>query len=462
MGKEFTLSNVRLVAQGVANYLIGHNLQSKCVIVGYDTRRGSRGFADAVSGVMVDNEISTHITCRDAPTPVVAFEVLQRSAGGAVMITASHNPPEWNGIKYIPAYGGPAMPEITEEIAEKIARVPLDGRVKESSIKKALENGLLREIDATRPYIEFVENRIDTDAIKRSRLKVVCDLMYGTSRGYLDEILHRAGCEVSVMHDRIDPDFGGSRPEPVPNLLVDLKAKVASLSADLGFATDGDADRLAVYDDDGTFMGANQLLPILFDYGVKSGERGGVVRTVATSHLVDRIAGEYGLPVYEVPVGFKYVGQILREKDVMIGGEESGGFGFKGHIPEKDGIFTCIKVAEVRAKTGKRLSHLLHELYSEYGSHASGRVEVSCPEHLKQVTMERLSSQIPDKIMNMKVSKVNRMDGVKLILEDGAWLLVRPSGTEPILRIYAESTDDTRLGGILEEGKNLLSKVLRT
>jgi len=296
--------------------------------------------------------------------------------------------------------------------------------------------------------------------MKKAKLKLVCDLMYGTARGYLDQILRRADCEVAVMHDEVDPNFGGSRPEPVPTLLIDLKARVASLGADLGFATDGDADRLAVYDTDGTYMAANQLLPMLFDYIIKTGERGGVVRTVATSHLVDRIAHKYGLPVYEVPVGFKYVGQCLRERDVVIGAEESGGFSFKGHIPEKDGIFTCIKVAEMRAKTGKPLSQLLRELYSEYGSHSSGRVEVPCPENVRQLVMERLSSQIPDRIMGMKVSDVNRMDGMKLILEDGGWLLIRPSGTEPVLRIYAESTDDARLRGILEQGKNLVSTAL--
>jgi phosphomannomutase len=310
------------------------------------------------------------------------------------------------------------------------------------------------------PYVEFVESQIDTEAIKKARLRIVCDVMHGTARGYLDQILRRANCEVAMINAEVDPNFGGSRPEPLPALLVDLKTQVTSLGANLGFATDGDADRLAVYDSDGAYMAANQLLPILYDYIIKSGQRGGVVRTVATTHLVDRIAENYGLPFYEVPVGFKYVGQYLRERDVLIGAEESGGFGFKGHIPEKDGIFTCIKVAEMRAKTGKTLSQLLDELQSKYGRHLSGRVEIPCSESLRRVVVERLSSRIPDKIMNVKVSNVNRMDGLKLILEDGEWLLIRPSGTEPVIRIYAESNDDERLRGILEQGKNLVSTVL--
>jgi alpha-D-glucose phosphate-specific phosphoglucomutase len=408
---------------------------------------------------MVGNEISTCVADRDTPTPVTAFEVLHRRAGGAVMITASHNPPEWNGIKYIPDYAGPAMPEITDEITENITRVLRAGIVKTSTIGNG--KPLPEQVDATMPYVEFVEKQVDTEAIKKARLRIVCDVMHGTARGYLDQILRRADCEVAVMHAEVDPNFGGSRPEPLPALLVDLKARVTSTGANLGFATDGDADRLAVYDSDGTYMAANQLLPMLFDYIIKGGERGGVVRTVSTTHLVDRIAERYGLPVYEVPVGFKYVGQCLRERDVVIGAEESGGFSFKRHIPEKDGIFTCIKVAEMRAKTGKPLSQLLGELQFEYGAHLSGRIEIPCSEGLKQVAMERLSSRIPDKIMDVKVSNVNRMDGLKLLLEDGGWLLIRPSGTEPILRIYAESSNDERLQGFLEQGKNLVSTVLR-
>jgi phosphomannomutase len=253
MEKEFTLSNVRVVAQAIADYVVDHSLQSGGVIVGYDTRNWSRSFADSVCKVMVGNEVSTCVTDRDTPTPVTAFEVLQRKAGGAVMITASHNPPKWNGIKYIPDYAGRAMPEITEEITKNISRVLRARTVKESTIENGQGRHLLEQIDATMPYIEFVENKTDTEAMREARLRVVCDLMYGTARGYLDRILRRAGCEVAVMHDEVDPNFGGSRPEPLPTLLVDLKARVASLGADLGFATDGDADRLAVYDSDGTY-----------------------------------------------------------------------------------------------------------------------------------------------------------------------------------------------------------------
>jgi alpha-D-glucose phosphate-specific phosphoglucomutase len=460
MGKEFTLSKVKVVAQAIADYMKDHGLEEGGIIVGYDTRKWSRRFAERVCRVMLGNSILTYITERDAPTPVTAFEVLQRKAGGAVMITASHNPPEWNGIKYIPEYAGPALPEITEEITQNISRLLQTKTIKESTLQDGLRTHLLQVINPKIPYIKFAENQIDLEAIKKATLRVVYDPMHGTARGYLDHILRNAGSEVTVIHNEIDPKFGGSRPDPLPELLVDLKVKVASLKADLGLATDGDADRLAVYESDGTYLAANQLFPLLFDYIIRSGRRGGVVRTVATTHLVDRIAQKYGFPVYEVPVGFKYVGQYLREKDVVIGGEESGGISFKGHISEKDGIFTGVKVVEMRAKTKKSLSQLLIELQSEYGSYVNGRNDIPCPNELKQVVMEKLSSDIPDRIIGIQVSTVNTMDGIKLILKDGGWLLIRPSGTEPLLRIYGESTDKDKLRAILEQGKNLVSKVL--
>lgn len=460
MNKNFTLSNVKVVSQAIADYVKAHGLEARGIIVGYDTRKWSRRFADRVCRVMLGNSIPTYITDRDAPTPVTAFEVLQRKAGGAVMITASHNPPEWNGIKYIPEYAGPALPNVTEEITKNISRVLQTKIVKESTIQNGLQSRLLQVIDPSTSYIKFVESQVDIEAIKKARLRVVCDPMYGTARGYLDHIFHDAGCEVTVIRDKVDPKFGGSRPEPLPELLVDLKAEVASLNADLGLATDGDADRLAVYDGDGTYFAANQILPMLFDFIIRSGGRGGVVRTVATTHLVDRIAEKYGLPVYEVPVGFKYVGQYLREKDVVIGAEESGGFSFKGHISEKDGIFTGIKIVEMRAKTKKSLSQLLSELQSEYGPCVGGRDDIPCPDDLKRVVMKKLSSDIPDKVIGIQVSTVKRMDGIKLILKDRGWLLIRPSGTEPLLRIYGESTNKERLKAILEQGKDLVSQAL--
>jgi len=461
IGKEFTLDHVKIVSQAIADYIITRDLRHRGVVVGYDTRKGSHLFADGVCQVMLGNDIPAYMVARDAPTPVTAFEVLEKRAGGAVMITASHNPPEWNGIKYIPEFAGPALPETTEEITANIDRVLKTGKVTEISIQEGLRKSLLQSVDPRPPYIEFVKKQINTEAIEEAGLNVVYDLMHGTARGYLDQILRSVGCEVAVIHDNVDPEFGGSRPEPLPELLVELKAKVANLNADLGLATDGDADRMAVFDSDGAFLAADQLFPLLFDYLIKSGKRGGVVRTVATTHFVDRIAKKHGLPVYEVPVGFKYVGQYLRKKDVAMGAEESGGFGFRGHIPEKDGIFTCVKVVEMRSKTGKTLSQLLREMHTEYGSCFDGRAQVPCPEKSKHVVMERLSSSVPDKILNIEVSTVNKMEGIKLILKDGGWLLIRPSGTEPLLRVYAESSDEEKLKRILEQGRDLVVEMLR-
>jgi len=296
--------------------------------------------------------------------------------------------------------------ETTEEITNNISRIFREHRIKKISIKTGIQRGLLKWIDPTVSYIKFVKEQLDVEAFKTAKLKVVFDAMYGTARGYLDRVLHSLGCKVTVIHAEVDFNFGGGRPEPLPEFLAELKNKVISLGANLGLATDGDADRLAAYDSVGSYFAADQLLPLLFDYSIKSGKLGGIVRTVATTHLLDRIAKKHGLPVYEVPVGFKYVGQYLREKDVLLGGEESGGISFKGHIPDKDGIFTGVKVAEMIAKTGKTLSQLLKELESEYGLLVSGREDVPCRDELKQVVMEKLSAKIPNKI--------------------AAWLLIRP------------------------------------
>ena len=460
MSRDFTFDNVKIVAQGITDYVQSHGLRKRGVIVGYDTRRWSRRFAESVCEVILGNEIPTYITNRDVPTPVAAFEVLHRKAAGAIMITASHNPPEWNGIKYIPEYAGPALPETTEEITNNISRIFRERRIKKISIKTGMQRGLLKWIDPTVPYIKFVKEQLDVEAFKTAKLKVVFDAMYGTARGYLDRVLHSLGCKVTVIHAEVDPNFGRGRPEPLPEFLAELKNKVICLGANLGLATDGDADRLAVYDSDGSYFAADQLLPLLFDYSIKSGKLGGVVRTVATTHLLDRIAKQHQLPVYEVPVGFKYVGQYLREKDVLLGGEESGGISFKGHIPDKDDIFTGVKVAEMITKKGKTLSQLLKELESEYGLLVSGREDVPCSDELKQVVMEKLSAKIPDKIAATEILRVNRMDGLKLTLKDESWLLIRPSGTEPLIRIYGESFKKEKLHAILKEGRKLVVEVL--
>lgn len=457
--KEFNLSTVKIVSQAIADYIFAHNLEGKGIVVGYDTRRGSRSYAEGVCSVLIGNDILTYFAQRDVPTPVTAFEVYNRNAGGAIMITASHNPPEYNGIKYIPEYAGPATNEITDEITEKI-RAAKTKRVNESTIEDGIQRQLIKMTDPRIPYIEFVEKQVDLESMRETGLRIIYDPMYGTGRGYLDKILCDAGCDVSVIHDKVDPNFGGHRPEPIPEFLIELQEELDRTGADLGLATDGDADRLGVFDSDGTYYAANQLLPMLFDHIIKSGKRGGVVRTVATTHMVDRIAEKYGLPHHEVPVGFKYVGKYLREEDVVIGAEESGGFGFTNHIPEKDGILTCVKVAEMVANSGRTLSQLFDRLQSEYGPHISGRVEVTIPTSLRGTIMDKLSSNIPEKVGSVKINEINRADGLKLILQDGDWLLIRPSGTEPLLRIYGESNSKERLKEILEEGKRLADKAV--
>ncbi|MCW4054613.1 MAG: phosphoglucomutase/phosphomannomutase family protein [Candidatus Bathyarchaeota archaeon] len=460
MGSDFTINNVKVVAQAISDYVRGQNLSKRGIVVGYDTRRNSREFAEGVCRVLIANGMKVYLTERDAPTPVVAYEVLRRETGGAVMITASHNPPDWNGIKYIPEYAGPALPDITDEITKYIHGLLKVGGIRESPINNVVQKHLVEEVNPAENYVKFVEGQLNVEAIKAAKLKIVCDTMYGTGIGYLDQILRRMECDVKVIHDKPDPEFGGHRPEPLPEFLTELKTEVVRLDADLGVATDGDSDRGAVLDQDGMFFSANQLLPLLFNHLVETGRCGGLVRTVATTHFADRIAESFGLPVYEVPVGFKFVGQYLREKDVAMGAEESGGMSFKGHVPEKDGIFTCVKVVEMRAETGKSLSQMFSELQSKYGVYINRRVSIQCEDDAKEDVMKRLASEIPTVVGSFEVVSINRMDGVKIIFKDGAWLLIRPSGTEPIIRIYAEAAHERALDILLEEGWSLVSKTI--
>lgn len=460
MDEDFTFDNVKVVAQAVANYVKDHNLEEKGIVVGYDTRWNSDKFAEEVCKVMLGNQIGIYMTSRDVPTPVAAYMILHLKTGGAIVITASHNPPEWNGLKFIPEYAGPALPDVTDEITKNIHEVSDAGKVSESSIEEGTRRHLFEKIDPSTLYIEFVEKQTDMEAVREAKLRVVFDSMHGAAREYVDRILRDAGCDVTVLHGNIDSTFGGHRPEPLPEFLNSLKIEVLRLKAHLGLATDGDADRATVYDSNGAYLAANQLFPILYDYMVKSSNQGGIVRSLSTTHLADRIAESLKLPVYEVPVGFKYVGQYLREKDVVIGAEESGGISFKGHISEKDGIFTSVKAVEMRAKTGKSLSQLLDDVQSRYGLCIAKRDIVACPEDKKQTAMQRLESNLPDEIAGIAILSVNKMDGLKFLLKDGGWILIRPSGTEPWIRIYAESGDEKTVNTILKHGKELASKAL--
>lgn len=441
IAEGFTFPHVRVVAAAIADYVQGAYSNDRPVLVGYDTRFLAREFAETVVAVLAARGILTLLSERDVPTPVIAFAARDRSSAGAVMLTASHNPPGYCGIKYIPDYAGPATKDITDQIVANVARhlpeaasFPHERRVGET-------------FDPMPRYLAWIRQLVPAEALGRARLKVVYDALYSTGRGYLDALLKEYGCEVTLLHGQTDPLFGGGMPEPAVAQLGELIRTVPATHADLGLATDGDADRFGVVDGEGTFYTPNQVISLLLRHLVKNrGAQGVVVRTVATTHLIDRLAAHYGVPARETPVGFKWVGERMRQEPVIIGGEESGGLSILGHIPEKDGILANLLVADMVATEGKPLKQIWAELVAEVGwDPANRRLDLHLSQAAKDAVLHLFLERTPTEIAGLKVKSSSRVDGVKLILEDGSWVLARPSGTEPIIRVYLEAADPAAL-----------------
>jgi phosphomannomutase len=439
---EFTFENVRKVGRAIALYLLDHNLTNKPLIIGYDPRFLADKFAEEITKIMENAGIDCYLTERDAPTPVVAWEVKDKKACGGIMITASHNPAQYCGVKFIPSYAGPANESITAEI-QKNAN-------KDIVLPESKKTGKIERFDPRNRYFKYIESFIDQDLIRRAGLKIVYDPMYGAARGFMDHLLQNFGCQVEVIHGKRDVLFGGRNPEPVENNLGELKTKVLELSADLGLANDGDADRFGVVDEKGNFVSANQVIPILFEYLVSDkGYTGSVARSVATTHLIDRIAERHNIKVYETPVGFKHIAKLMMETNIILGGEESGGISIKGHIPEKDGILANLLIVELIAKRKKPLSKIWEDLTTSIEEVHSRHVNLKLSEKKKNELMDSLKFKPPKEIAGLQVKSVNKLDGVKLLLNDGSWVLARPSGTEPLVRVYAESDKKQKLELIL-------------
>ncbi|MBI2080347.1 MAG: phosphoglucomutase/phosphomannomutase family protein [candidate division NC10 bacterium] len=456
LADDFTFARARIVTAAIARYVKESGLADRGVVVGYDTRFLSEAFArDAAAGLAAAG-LPVSLCTRDAPTPALASEILHRGAAGGINVTASHNPPEYNGIKFSMASGGPALPEVTAAIEAEANRLLAGPPLPPPSLS-GLPAGRIIPTDPYPAYAARVLALLDLACLRRARLRVVVDPLYGTGRGYLDVLCREVGCEVSVIHDHRDPLFGGGTPEPSAENLRDLAGAMRERGAHLGLATDGDADRFGILDSDGTFVEPNYLLGLLLDYlaGTR-GWQGGVARSVATTHLVDAAAQRRGVPVYETPVGFKYIGDLLTQGKILLGGEESAGLTVKGHVPEKDGILACLLAAEmVAANGGRPIAALLQDLYRAVGTILSRRINLP----LSPAGAARLRAVLaspPTTLGGERVRSVNRLDGTKLLLEDGSWVLLRPSGTEPMVRLYVEAHSPERLDALEAAGRGLL------
>ena len=421
------------------------------MVVGYDTRFLGERFAAECANVISQSAFRVLLCDEPVPTPTISHVIRTKQAICGINFTASHNPPQYNGMKLSTSDGAPALPEITRNVEQII---------QEAGPTPAPPNPLQAtdlQIFAARPgYLEDIATKIDFDVIARAGGRYAYDPLWGTGRGYLDEVLRTHGLQVETIHDWRDVLFGGRSPEPQASHLDELREVVLSKGCVLGLATDGDADRFGVIDSNGSFITPNQLIALLFDYLVESRKwDGGAARSVATSHLVDRVAEARGLPVYETPVGFKYIGELINENKIVIGGEESAGLSIKGHYPEKDGILACLLAAEAVAARGTSLTEQLKDLYGRVGKLESGRIGIRLTPELMQSLGDKLKED-PKEIGGRRVERTNRMDGVKFIFADGSWLLMRPSGTEPVVRIYAESESATDLEVLLEQGHKFL------
>jgi phosphoglucomutase len=453
IGEDFTFENVRVATHGVASYLKKSGQQGSGVIVAYDTRFLSEKFASEAAKILAFNDIKAFLCTRDAPTPVVSFETVRRKAMGAINFTASHNPPEYNGLKFSTSNGAPALPEITKQIEREIHLV----QQKNERMDVYEKTELIEEIDPKDRYLTELRTKVDIDAIRQSGLRIAIDSLYGTSRDYLDYFLLEAGVEVKIIHNFRDPYFGGFSPECNEKNLSELRKVVTDEKHDLGLATDGDADRFGIIDDRNRFVSPNTIIALLAVYLKRFRKLpGGLARSVATTHLIDAIARKLDVPLYETPVGFKYIGELILEDKIALGGEESAGLSIYRHLPEKDGILACLLVAEMVARTGKKIGQLVEEMHQEFGPYYSKRVDLKLTPQLKESLAQKLSNP-PSELNGYRVRDVNTTDGVKLIFDDSTWLLFRLSGTEPVARVYAEACGPKELKHVLDAGRKFVA-----
>jgi len=458
LAEDFTFANARLVCQAIADYLQKEGIAAQGVVIGYDTRFLSEAFAAAAAEVMAGNGIPCYFTNRDCPTPVVSFAIREGKNGGGINITASHNPPEYNGLKFSPASGGPAPEAVTKPI-ESIINQLTPAAIKRLPLEQARSRGLIHDLDPRAAYFQHLKTLVDLGVLRQAGLKVVVDVLYGTGRDYLDTFLREAGVEVELLHGWRDAYFGGQRPEPSAEFLSELAARIPATGAHLGLAVDADADRFGVMDSRGAYHEANDVLALLLDYLIETrGWEGGVARSVATTCLIDRVAARYGRPVYETKVGFKYLGEYILNGQAIMVGEESEGFSMKNHLPEKDGILACLLVAEMVARKGKDLPQLLEDLFSRVGPAYNRRVNLSLAPEAKQKLMERLQTT-PASFAGLAVKQHITIDGHKFVLEDGSWVCFRPSGTEPVVRFYLEASTPAALEKLQKAGEALLREV---
>ena len=446
IGDTFTFENVRRVAAAIARYVRHEGQPERGLVVGYDTRFLSPEAAREAARQVAAEGVPVLLADRATPTPAVSYAVVARKTAGALMVTASHNPYVWNGIKLKAPYGGSASPDIMKRVE---TYVPAQDPAKDRT-SKAVTAGI-EMADLVGPYLERIKTLVSLDRIRESGRKFVIDPMFGAARGCLARVFEDAGISFSEIHGEHNPLFPGIKPEPIDPHLAELSKAVVKSKSDSGFATDGDADRIGAVDAQGNTVDSHKIFSILLRHLVAvRGEKGEVVKTVSTTQMVDKIAAKYGLPVHITPIGFKYVCELMLSRDILIGGEESGGIAVRGHLPERDGVLNSLYLADIIAQRGKDLGELVHELEEEFGPHYYRRVDLEIDKADAHRVVELVREGTLKSVADFKVLSLDGRDGVKMILGDSTWVLVRTSGTENVLRLYAEAPSREQVNALLD------------
>jgi len=433
IAEEFTFVNVSRAVHGIARYVVSQKSSGAKVIVGRDPRFLGETFCAQAADILASYGITPLVIAEAVPTPTISYAVIQSKADGAINFTASHNPPEYNGIKFSTPDGAPSLPEVTKAVETEIAGYDKNPQTPHAGKAEA------QSIDPRRMYLSRLREIVDLEVIKKSGVKIAFDPMWGAARGYSDSLLREAGVNVATVHDTRDVLFGGHAPEPDDHLLEDLRQKMREIGAGIGIATDGDADRFGIVDEDGTFLQPNYVIALLFDYLVETrGWTNGVGKSVATTNLINALAEKHKIELHETPVGFKYIGELIKQDKILIGGEESAGLSIRKHVPEKDGVLAGLLCCEMVARRGASLGAQLAQVFAKVGSYYPLRENFRLTAEVKAKFTEKLRSD-PTVFSGTQVAQVVRTDGLKLVLSDGSWVCYRLSGTEPVVRVYSEA-----------------------
>lgn len=452
IAEDYTFDNVRRVAQGFAAYLQQQGLADKGVVAGHDKRFQARDFARATAEVLAGNGIHVWLTEGATPTPAISFSVAHKGAGGGVNITASHNPPEDCGFKVRDPQGGAIPPEKLKEI-ERLIPGSVDA-VQRVRFDDAMSNGAIEVFDPAPAYIELLQQLVDFQPIKDAGFRVLVDCMWGNGAGWFPRLLGGGKTEIFEVHNEHNPIFPFmTRPEPIPPNVDHGLSFVDEVNADVVIINDGDADRVGFGDENGNFIDQLRVYGLLGYYFLElRGERGPIVKTVSTTKMLNKLAKLYDVPLYETGVGFKFIAPKMMEVGAMIGGEESGGYAFRGHVPERDGILAGLYLLDMMVRTGKKPSQLLDALFEKVGPHFYKRVDNTFDQERKEEIRRNVATARPETLGGLKVEEIVTIDGHQFVMEDGGWLLIRFSGTEPIIRVYGETTHEERLDEIIEDG----------